>query len=704
MSISFATKRRKKKEHQEYPQLSLGETLCLGALVAFPYTRRHKDTKLHQVQSAPGYTLRQAQCKLSTSSVQAFDLTGVFCFINQIRAQGHVERSRDVRDELSSNTFCHTTQFYIFVIPKIQSMKLPSLNHVLNHTGKTIARFPFETLCAVVATVCGHFGIEESGDENVLAKIAMCAALGLVVFLSSSLFFETSQRWTSKRFLVQPVLLLLLCGFYFTFSDTPKEIELLRFAVLNISFHLAVSFAGFINKGVDINGFWEFNKRLFVRILTAGLYSAALFAGLSLAIVALDKLFELDINGKIYPHLFLTIAAIFNTLFFLAGIPKPQSETLETDYPKGLKAFTQFVLIPLVSLYLIILIAYETKIVLTFSLPYGWVSILILVYAIFGILSFLLIYPISHLEGNVWMKTFYKWFYYFLIPLLGLLYWAILYRISHYGFTPERYYVFVLALWLTFIVVYFLIRNTQNLKLIPLSLCLTGLLTLYGPQSAQYVSKISQLSRYQNYLHQNETERLSKEDQKELSSVVDYLLDNHGSEFLIAESNHQLDTITTMGIGSYNRKVMAALGLEYTAYNRYGSKLDDQFNIWSSFTNMHQVTGYDLVLELPVHEKMNCDSCLLVNNTYYPVSAKREGGLLILNIHNDKITVDVNAFANQLKPVSGSDYNRNDLTQIVETERYKIKLIYTNLNGFIKKGVYDINSFSGIICIGVKPQ
>ncbi len=581
-------------------------------------------------------------------------------------------------------------------------MKLPSLNHVITNAGKTIFRFPFETLCAVVATTCAHMLIEDVGNKEVLRKIAMCSSLGLVLFLSSSLFFDTSKQWASKRFFVKPFLLLLVIGYYFTFSYEPKEIELLHFFVLNVCFHLSVSFAAFINKGFTVDEFWEFNKRLFLRILTAGLYSGVLFAGLSLAITALKELFNLEIRGEAYGHLFFTIAGIFNTLFFLAGVPKLNAEKLETEYPKGLKAFTQFVLLPLVSIYLIILIAYEGKILITMSLPYGWVSILILIYAIFGILSFLLIFPISHLEDNKWMKTFNKWFYYFLVPLLGLLYWAITYRLTKYGFTPERYYVLVLALWLTFIVAYFLTTKSQHLKLIPLSLCLTGLLTIYGPQSAQSVSKSSQLNRFVNYMHQNDIKRLSEEDQIEMSSVVDYIITYHGHELLIENAEHKLDSIASQGIGTLQHKTMTALGLEYHS-NGYGSHAKEYFNISSSSTKLHEISGYDFIAELSTYGNIDCDSCLNLNGKNYAIRTAKNAGILTLNINDDKIVIDAEAFANNLKPATTTVYKQAELTQVVENENFRVKVVYADLSGKIKDEKYSVQSFSGIICIDVKP-
>jgi hypothetical protein len=155
---------------------------------------------------------------------------------------------------------------------------------------------------------------------------------------------------------------------------------------------------------------------------------------------------------------------------------------------------------PLISLYLVILLCYEAKILITLSLPIGWVSYLVLIFAIFGILSFLLIHPIAKETGNLWMRTFSKWFYFLLVPLLGLLFWAILYRVNLYGFTHERYYVLLLSIWLTVVVAYFIFNKQPKIKFIPVSMCLFGLLSIAGPQSADSISKNSQLSIFEEYM------------------------------------------------------------------------------------------------------------------------------------------------------------------------------------------------------------
>jgi membrane-bound metal-dependent hydrolase YbcI (DUF457 family) len=150
------------------------------------------------------------------------------------------------------------------------------------------------------------------------------------------------------------------------------------------------------------------------------------------------------------------------------------------------------VLIPLATVYVVILLAYEIKILVQWELPKGLVSNLILGYAVFGILSLLLVYPIREQEENKWLKTYARSFYFLLIPLLGLLFTAAGTRIFRYGITEMRYFLIVLACWLLFITVYFLVAKKQNIKLIPISLSILTLLSIYGPQSAFQVSMYSQ--------------------------------------------------------------------------------------------------------------------------------------------------------------------------------------------------------------------
>lgn len=369
-------------------------------------------------------------------------------------------------------------------------MKWPSLARIKEATTQTIFRFPLEIFCALSGTTLMLWQIEQDNPDDQVLRLILCAVLGLALFLSLTVMAESYAFTKVKRAIAQTLCVLLLVLCWFILAPIETETSIIRYSFLMVAFHLLVAFA----PKTTIETFWEYNKQLFLRILTAGLYSGVLFVGLCIAIASTDFLFDLDLNSKIYLRLFIVIAGLFNTIFFLAGVPN-RFENLQQDYPKGLKIFTQYVLIPLATIYLSIILLYEGKVILEWSLPKGIISWLILGYAVYGILSILLVHPVRHSEGNNWIKNYSRLFYILMVPLLPLLCLAIIVRIQIYGITELRYVVLVLAAWLTGVTLYFLFSKQQNIKVIPFSLAILALLSAWGPQSASSVSENSQRNR-----------------------------------------------------------------------------------------------------------------------------------------------------------------------------------------------------------------
>lgn len=375
-------------------------------------------------------------------------------------------------------------------------MKFPSIKNLAQSVVYVLKRFPFEMMFALIGAVAGITYTEINGlnlpAEIWCMRLIMTANLGLLVSLATTLYCTSKGITGSKLWVYKIVAALAGASLIFLINPFRHEADYIRFFLISLSLHLLVSFAAFIKPG-HVQGFWQFNKTLFLRFLTGALYSAVLFGGISAAIGAMNFLFNFKFESDAFVILWICIVALFNTLFFLAGVPENLS-TLDDDesYPKGLKIFTQYVLIPLATLYVVILLAYEIKIAVQWDLPKGLVSNLILGYAVFGILSVLLVFPIRNRDENKWIKTYARSFYFLMIPLLGLLFLAVGTRVFKYGITEDRYFLILLACWLLFITLYFLLSRKQNIKLIPMSLCVLTLLSIYGPQSAFSVSMYSQ--------------------------------------------------------------------------------------------------------------------------------------------------------------------------------------------------------------------
>lgn len=585
--------------------------------------------------------------------------------------------------------------------------KFPSLRNVLNATKRTVFRFPLEVLTALSGTVLSIIVNElkySNPNKELYQKAIMTCSLCLVLFLSVSLFFIASKKNNILRYATSILLGGLIALFVFNFHKRFTDVEILQFLVLNIALHLLVSFAGFLPRTYNQNEFWEFNKQLFLRILTAVLYSIVLYCGLALAVLAIDELFKVEFYNHIYLHIFLVIGGTFNTIFFLSGVPETNNEQapLILNYPKGLKNFTQFVLLPLISLYLVILICYEAKILVTLSLPVGWVSYLVLVFAIFGILSFLLVHPIATQTDNLWMRTFNRWFYFLLIPLLGLLYWAILYRINLYGFTHERYYVFMLSVWLSIVVAYFLIQKNPKIKFIPITLCIAGLLSIAGPQGADSISKNSQLSRFEFYMEKLPKKKLTFEEQKELSSIVTFLEENYGIKIMIPFARKQLEALVKKDKDANDFDVMDALGYKYQS--QYARSENNRTDIYYSYSenqdSVIDIHGYDFYFTTSNNNGFACTDCLKIENKTYSVATEYKPYGIELKINEDIIPLKTIDFINKSSRF-GED-NTEKTTQQVETDKYSISITYLYVAGEVKNGTKVIDNYQVKIMIAIK--
>ncbi|NMH29218.1 DUF4153 domain-containing protein [Flavobacterium silvaticum] len=326
------------------------------------------------------------------------------------------------------------------------------------------------------------------------ARLIIVSSLGISLMFGIKML---SQR-IGKSLLLHGLGLLVLV-LYFLISPSTKEeftdaYVFVIFPSLLLS-HLFVAFAPHFQKDPEIS-FWQYNKNLFINFFLTVIFTGVLTGGVMLAILAVQELFSVDFDDRIYPETFFTLAIFGSTFIFLLFNEKGLGQ-LERDesYPVVLKFFTQFVLIPLLLIYIVILYFYSGKILIKWQLPEGWVSYLILAYSILGILALLLVHPLKDDSAKSWVRIFSKAFYLALMPLLILLFTAIFTRLLDYGFTEPRYFVLLMAIWLLIIVCYFTFIRKSTIKFIPISLFTLGLLALVFP----YVNVFSTSIRSQEH-------------------------------------------------------------------------------------------------------------------------------------------------------------------------------------------------------------
>lgn len=362
------------------------------------------------------------------------------------------------------------------------------------------SRFPLAIISAVCFTIISifqiHTGINETEPE--LQRLMFSLAIGLPWLVFIHLFNEKYTSTTSYKYGVFGFGILFLIIIYIYIAPD-FELERLQRPVRFLSFflisHLLVSTVLFF-KTNNLTTFWEFNKNLLLSWCAGALYVLVIFSGLVIALLAIDNLFEVALDSKYYIYLFLITACIYHPIYFLSSFPKlVELDKQEIAYSKAIRAIVYYIFIPMSILYFLILYAYGFKILVAWNLPKGWVSSLVLGFSGMGIFTYLLNYCLSDVEENKFSKVFKKYFYFALTPLVLLLFIAIYRRLSDYGFTPPRYFVFISGIWLILICFYFLISKSDNIKWIPISLVVVLFVGTMSPIDAFKISAASQKFR-----------------------------------------------------------------------------------------------------------------------------------------------------------------------------------------------------------------
>ena len=602
--------------------------------------------------------------------------------------------------------------------------KFSSFNFIYKKAVATFVRFPFTILSAVLAAVVGIMLIESDKlvQDHTLKKLWMMASLGLPLF--TALAFYTEKKWWGKikSYALQTVGAAVLVVYYFSLPENPEspEYHLQRFLLFAVSFHFLAAFIPFIG-GNQINGFWQYNKSLFLGFLTAALYSAVLYFGLLIALVSLDYLFGVEVDD-LYLELWIVIASVFQTWVFLAGLPANLNTLNDSqEYPKGLKVLAQYILLPLVALYFVILITYEFKIIFEWNLPKGWVSQLVLWFSVVGILSLLLLHPLRERTESKWIKVFSKWFFRMLLPLLGMLFVAIWVRIADYGITENRYYVMAMASGLALVVFYFIFSKAKDIRIIPMVVFAIAILSAFGPWGAFAVSKASQLNRMEAIFIENEMladgkvvpseTEVPHEARKDLSSITTYLIETHGLEALEEWfDDSTLVSLDTFETNYQSRKLVKLMGFDFVS--RYSGQLEKDYFELSTKDNMaYKLEGYDYLINLNygVFNFWEQREFITIDDYQVKLQVKKEIAvvqLISLNLQDSSESVSEvkmsNALAKLIEKYDEDDVEMADFTFDISTDAIEARLFLQSVSGRRYDDSLTISTIKGNVLLRKK--
>jgi hypothetical protein len=481
-------------------------------------------------------------------------------------------------------------------------MRFPSAVTLANRTHEVVLRFPWTMAVGTLAAVAAILATSEV-DDTEWGRIAMVAALGLPLTVGLTLLAE-ERGWSVGRSAgVNAAGVALLILFYLIWPGPDRRHEVIRYFQFSAGLHLLVAFLPFIGRP-ETGAFWQYNRRLFLGFLRAYLFSNVLFLGLAIALGALDKLFGADVPGELYGRLGLVIGFVINTAIFLAAVPGSLGELADdTEYPRVLKVFSQYILTPLVFIYLVILIAYLVKIVAGGEWPSGWIGWLVTSVAVAGLLGFLLVHPLRDDPEEAWIRTYTRWLFIGLIPAAVVLLVAFWKRVLPYGLTELRLLGILLGIWLLVISVSYSLRQRAGIRWIPVSLAILLLITLYGPISVTRLSVASQGRRLKELVAAAPG---AGRNEREASAALRFLWDHAASDEIAAAIPGELPTVDWDSVpllresrDSIASRILAVAGMRYVS--DYSPWREGHIYLTARKATATPISGYDWMLSVSAH-------------------------------------------------------------------------------------------------------
>ncbi len=281
--------------------------------------------------------------------------------------------------------------------------------------------------------------------------------------------------------------------------------------------------------------FWIVNHRAVASAIIAG----AGFLIIALGVVAIERslyfLFGLDISKIFYEYLLPFSGLFLVPLYWLSttqDLDKISANELESpDFiSKAIGFLGQFLFVPFLLAYALILLVYAVQIVFTQELPVGTLGWMVLGFTITGAVAWLLVYP-SFMHQKTLVRLFrFSWFWLTLIPLIMFAI-GVYIRVQAYGLTEPRMLLIAGGVWAILLSILFLSNKLADIRLMPLLACVIFLVLSMGPFNISNLPIINQAARLQSAISNAipiaqstfENPQWSKEGAKKAIGALTYL-------------------------------------------------------------------------------------------------------------------------------------------------------------------------------------
>lgn len=384
------------------------------------------------------------------------------------------------------------------------------LRGYLADVARGFERAPVEMALALFLAIAFSAFIRANDDPGGWFELAITTLLVFVVAWSATLLHALGAVSARTRWAATITGALVVAAYGAFVVDFTREAEAWRAVVLVAGAVLwLVAVPAFGTHEDAVARMRRVDGRVLLRTMAVLLYALALYLGLVIAIAAVNTLFELELDSKIFLHVFGWIFFVLVPWVVVGGLddyvrPPAGNEAVAT----AVHRLTLYLVPPLLAIYFLILYAYMVRIGVTGEIPKNLVSPMVLAACALTSLALLLFDPAP---GGAPFARALRLAPPLLLPLTPLGAWALIQRVDQYGWTEFRAIRLVALGAFTALAILATIqlvrRRVFALHVLPLVLAATAVLAVVGPWSTLALSRRSQQARLDASLAQVEAVR-----------------------------------------------------------------------------------------------------------------------------------------------------------------------------------------------------
>lgn len=562
-----------------------------------------------------------------------------------------------------------------FWIEKVQSMAL---------------RFSF-TLFFVLGLAFLFFLKINSKNIEIQPHTWVFFSFGIAVSIAITLLSEELSKKTYKIAPNTGGILLLMLYCYFL-PEKFEAVDFFQSIALCLSFILTAFIASFFRKNSDIP-FWEFSKNVVIQIITSFIFSGVFMIGLSLAVLSLKELFNIDIQQKVYSNLAVVCFGIFGPVYFLSNVPDvAEKQKQEFKFDKFLKILGLYILFPILALYTLILYVYLAQIMVKWELPNGWLATLVSVLGLGGFVTMFILYPLRHDDSNKWLGWFYRFFPLILLPLLVLMFIGIYRRFSDYGITINRFYVLTLNVWLVCISIYLFLSKSKHLKWVVISFATILFFSSIGPWSAYKTTKNVLTNELKSSFEKTEwlkdgkivlksglDLKIDSVSERKMAETIRYMVDNYGNKSIQQFFSTPLD-----------KKLAGDILKDLNLKDEYRPE-QEYFSAYLPTGFLLDIKDYDYMLDI----SMEKNKSTIYKDEKLSLTFENNEITLKFNDTKDKsIVIPLAGKLTELQSLGNKNKELNKDEMSVDGENYKLVIYNISAQKNRQDSVYKINDFN----------